>query len=214
MHKIEIKDLSFGYLEDEKLFRNLNFQAQSGDIIFISGKNGSGKSTLLKILCGIIPKMTSGYLKGKIFIDNIDISTLKLNETAIYTSLLFQDAEKQLIAADVESELAFAPENLCLSTDEIKKRIDDSLKLLNISHLKNQKTHSLSYGQKKLVALSSLITLSPYIFLLDEPLSGLSFEYKKTVIELIKYLSEKQKIIFVSSHSNEIKNVSNKAIIL
>jgi energy-coupling factor transporter ATP-binding protein EcfA2 len=114
----------------------------------------------------------------------------------------------------VESELAFAPENLCLSTDEIKKRIDDSLKLLNISHLKNQKTHSLSYGQKKLVALSSLITLSPYIFLLDEPLSGLSFEYKKTVIELIKYLSEKQKIIFVSSHSNEIKNVSNKAIIL
>ena len=214
MHKIEIKDLSFGYLEDEKLFRNLNFQAQSGDIIFISGKNGSGKSTLLKILCGIIPKMTSGYLKGKIFIDNIDISTLKLNETAIYSSLLFQDAEKQLIAADVESELAFAPENLCLSTDEIKKRIDDSLKLLNISHLKNQKTHSLSYGQKKLVALSSLITLSPYIFLLDEPLSGLSFEYKKTVIELIKYLSEKQKIIFVSSHSNEIKNVSNKAIIL
>ncbi len=214
MHKIEIKDLSFGYLEDEKLFRNLNFQAQSVDIIFISGKNGSGKSTLLKILCGIIPKMTSGYLKGKIFIDNIDISTLKLNETAIYTSLLFQDAEKQLIAADVESELAFAPENLCLSTDEIKKRIDDSLKLLNISHLKNQKTHSLSFGQKKLVALSSLITLSPYIFLLDEPLSGLSFEYKKTVIELIKYLSEKQKIIFVSSHSNEIKNVSNKAIIL
>jgi len=127
-------------------------------------------------------------------------------------SLLMQEPENQLLFPNVESELAFGPENLCIAPQEIRKRIDDTLELLDITHLRNLDTATLSFGQKKLVALASIITLSPDIFLLDEPSAGLSADYIKIVKNAITQLSNAGKLVFIADHSDEIFQIADRKI--
>ncbi len=209
---ISAKDISFAYTKTDFVLKNFYFEARRGEIILIKGKSGAGKSTLLKIFCGIIPKVIKGTFSGQVTIYNTDISKLTLSQTAPFVSLMFQDADKQLILPDVESELAFACENLCLPKKEISKRIETTLDLLQLNKLKYASTATLSFGQKKLVVFASIITLSPTVFLLDEPISGLSLKNAKIVIDAIKNLSKKGKTFILAGHSDILNLISDRII--
>lgn len=196
----EIRDLTFGYEEEHYLFSNINLKAKKGDIVILKGSSGSGKTTLLKIFSNVIPNLVHGYLKGQILLDGIDTTILSLPELSPNISLMMQEPENQLFFPNVEAELAFGPENLCISPAEIEQRITDTLQLLEITHLRYQETATLSFGQKKLVALASLITLSPQVFLLDEPAAGLSFKYITVLIKAIRKLADSGKIFIIANH--------------
>jgi len=212
MSFFEVKDLNFAYYQKKQLFNNFNFEAEKGEIVAISGGSGSGKTTLLKIFCNVIPLLIKGNFSGKIFIDKNDISSYSLPQMSPMISLLMQEPENQLLLPNVETELAFGPENLCVEPSEIRMRIDSTLKLLNIAHLRHLDTATLSFGQKKLVALASIITLSPDIFLLDEPSAGLSANYIKIVKNAVAELSKARKLIFIADHSDEMLQIADRKI--
>jgi energy-coupling factor transport system ATP-binding protein len=210
---LEIKNVSFRYHETSvNLINNFTFSADNKDIIAIQGDSGSGKTTLLNIICGVIPKIFNGDLSGNIIHNEVDISNLTLPEIAPRISLLMQHPDNQLFFPTVEQELAFGPENLKIPTNDIIKRIDEVLNRLNIKDLRIKGTSALSFGQKKLVSLASIITLSPDIFLLDEPFAGLSNEYIKVISTEIKTQAENGKIIFIAGHNININELANKTI--
>jgi len=194
------------------LINNFSFTAEKGDIIAVKGDSGTGKTTLLNIICSVIPKIFTGDLSGTVFHDDVDISKLSLPEIAPRISLLMQHPDNQLFFPTVEQELAFAPENLNIPAKNIIKRIDDILTKLNIENLRYQETNSLSFGQKKLVTFASIITLSPDVYLLDEPFAGLSKEYIKLTSNEIKIQAKNGKIIFLAGHTSDIAQFANKTI--
>ena len=210
---LKIENLSFRYNKYQNwILNDFSLHAKKGDIIAITGASGRGKTTILNILSGVIPKVFKGEFKGNILFNNLDISELSLPQTAPHISLLMQEPENQLFFPTVEQELAFAPENLKLSTCEIKKRIERTLSILDIEQLRFEDTSSLSFGQKKLVAFASILTLSPDVFLLDEPAAGLSNSYINRIAEIISYLSKNNKIIFIAEQYPGLLKSANKFI--
>lgn len=194
------------------MINNFSFLAVKGNIIAVCGDSGTGKTTLLNIICSVIPKIFPGDLSGTISHNNINISELSIPEVAPQISLLMQHPDNQLFFPTVEQELAFAPENLKIPAKDIIKRIDDVLVKLDIEDLRHKETASLSFGQKKLVTLASILTLSPDVYLLDEPFAGLSQKNIKLISDEIKTLADNGKIIFLAGHSNDIIQFANKTI--
>lgn len=210
---LNLNNISFRYnASSPLLINNFSFFAEKGDIIAVRGDSGTGKTTLLNIICSVIPKIFPGDLSGTISYNNIDISELSLPEVAPRISLLMQHPDNQLFFPTVEQELAFAPENLKIPAYDILKRIDDVLAKLGIEDLRHKETTTLSFGQKKLVTLASIITLSPDVYLLDEPFAGLSKEYIKLISDEIKTQAENGKIIFLAGHTNDIAQFATKTI--
>ena len=209
---LELRNLTFGYEEAHHLFRDINLQAQKGEIVILRGVSGSGKTTLLKIISNVIPKLVHGYLNGDIELDGSGTCELSLPELSPKIRLMMQEPENQLIYPNVEAELAFGPENLCIPAPEIDKRITDTLQLLEVSHLRFQETATLSFGQKKLVALASLITLSPQVFLLDEPAAGLSSQYIHVLKKTVLKLANTGKIFLIANHLPILDDLADKVI--
>ncbi|MFO7896973.1 MAG: ABC transporter ATP-binding protein [Candidatus Cloacimonadales bacterium] len=214
MPLLEIRNLGFNYPQQPKLFSQLNLQAEAGEIIAISGSSGSGKTTLLKLLCNIIPTVTAGEIAGSVKISEQNVQEFTLPQLAAQVSLLLQEPENQLILPLVEQELAFGPENLLIDPPEILRRITATLQLLQIENLRFASTAELSFGQKKLVAFASLITLSPDIFLLDEPAAGLSQNHLNILIEVVRKLAANGKLIIIADHLPQILEIADRTIAL
>ena len=212
---LEIKNLSFRYTEQSNwLFQDFNFTAEKGEIVVISGDSGSGKTTLLNIICGVIPKMIKGDFSGEINLDDTAMKDLNLPQTAPLISLLMQEPDKQLFFPTVEQELAFGPENLQIPAAEIQNRINETLIKLQIEPLRFKETHTLSFGQKKIVTFASLLTLSPRVFLLDEITVGLSAAYSEIIKNILQELKADGKTIFLTDHSGELMELADKLITL
>jgi len=209
---LDIRDLTFGFDEEKQLFSNLNFKLSEGDVVILQGPSGSGKTTLLRILSNVIPNLVHGYVKGIIRLNGLDTADHTLPQLSPGISLMMQEPENQLFFPNVEAELAFGPENLCIPSAEIEQRITETLQLLEITHLRYQETATLSFGQKKLVAFASLITLSPQVFLLDEPAAGLSFKYTVVLIKAIRKLADSGKIFLIANHLPVLNELTDKFI--
>ncbi len=213
MNAIEFSNVSFRYSEkDKRIFRNFSLEIPSRSITTVTGENGSGKTTLLYLICGIIPKSIHGLLEGAILLHGEDYSTQSLPQLAPVASILMQEIEWQLHFPSVEQEIVFGPENLCLPREEIGSRLQESLAMFNIAHLQHKDTYSLSYGQKKLVALSALFALRPSILVLDEPLNGLSGESAKLVINFIHLYRGLHGTVVLTSHDEELLSISDQVI--
>jgi len=210
---IDIQNIYFGYTKNSPaILSNFSFKAYPGEIVHIKGASGSGKTTLLYLLCGVIPKNINGDFSGKVSINEQNIESLSLPQISPLASLLMQEPEVQLFFPTVEQELAFGPENLLVEPDEIHRRINETLHLLDIKHMQNSETSTLSFGEKKLVALASLVTLDPQVFLLDEPLAGISPIQVANINNIIRILAEKGKIIFITEHMNELLDSPHRTI--
>ncbi|MBN2018028.1 MAG: ABC transporter ATP-binding protein [Candidatus Cloacimonetes bacterium] len=212
MSLLNIQQLFFKYHQtDDWLFQDLNLSAENGEVIVIHGLNGSGKSTLLSLLCGIIPKEIKGVKDGVISINDIDIDGLSLPELSPLVSMVFQEPEMQLSFPIVEQELAFGPENVMVKEHEICQRIQRISDLLHISHLLKSDIASLSYGQKKLITIAALYTLSPDIILLDEPEDGLSADSIGSIRDCIMQYKQ-EKLTIISSTTHTFDDISDRII--
>jgi len=210
---LSLRNISFRYSSQGNwLLQNFHLDCQQGEITLLKGESGSGKTTLLYLLCGIIPKMISGELHGKIMFEDNSIEERSLPQIAPDISIMMQMPDVQLFFPTVEMELAFAPENLQLPRTEIRSRIEKVSSQLEISHLLQQDTATLSFGQKKMVTLGALLTLSPQVFLLDEPTAGLSAQNSKLLKSVLQDLRNAGKTIIIAEHSPILDDLADKIV--
>jgi energy-coupling factor transport system ATP-binding protein len=199
-YAIQVNNLSYTYEEGEKILHDVSFSLPHGSLTAIIGLSGCGKSTLCQCLCGIIPQVLGGEMSGEVLLEGEDIRHIPLAHLAKKIGLVMQTPDLQLVTTTVEDELAFAPENLCLPPDQIGQIVDQVLEWLHFSHLRLVNPHELSGGQKRLLAIGSVLTLDPRIVILDEPLSHLDRQGKQLVKQAIVSLLQQGRTVVMVEH--------------
>lgn len=186
---IKTENLSCAYGEDEDKYlviKDLNLHIERGSFTAVLGHNGSGKSTLAKHFNGIL--LPSG---GKVYVDGLDTS----DENMIFkirslAGMVFQNPDNQMVAAMVEDEVAFAPENLGVDPAEIRRRVDRCLEIVNMTKFAKTAPSRLSGGQKQRVAIAAVLSMEPECIILDEPTAMLDPSGRQEVIRTIKMLNK------------------------
>ncbi len=205
---IKVENLSYAYPQDEEekktpknVLEGVDLHIEKGSFVAILGHNGSGKSTLAKHFNAIL--LPSG---GKVYIGGMDTA----DENLIYeirkdAGMVFQNPDNQIVAAIVEDEVAFAPENLGVEPAEIRKRVDEALKTVGMSKFANFAPSKLSGGQKQRVAIAAVLAMEPECIVLDEPTAMLDPMGRAEVISTIKKLNREKGItvVLITHYMNE-----------
>lgn len=215
MKSVIVKNLSFKYKNSrEKILDNVNLEIDSGKITTIIGKSGSGKSTLCNCICGLIPRVYDGDLSGDIFINGENLRDMGLQDIVTKVGIIFQNPSSQLFSPTIEDELAFGPENLCVDTEEIGRRIDRILQIINMEDYRYDNPNNLSGGQQQLIAIASVLMLDPQILICDEIMSWIDEDGRVIIKELLLKLKEEGKTIIMVDHEPDNIVIANQILYL
>jgi len=197
----DVCDVFFAYEGTHTALEHVNLKVPVGESLVILGANGSGKSSLLKLLDGLYFP-ASGTISA--FGKPLTEEALRNDEFNFAfrrrVGLVFQDSDVQLFSASVLDEVAFAPLQLGLARDEVNRRVDAALETLQIEKLRDRAPHRLSGGEKRRVALASILTLQPDVWLMDEPTAGLDPRSQSWLVEFILNQREQGKTIVIATH--------------
>ncbi len=216
---IKIEKLTFIYNEhtpfESRALDNINLEIKEGEFVGLIGHTGSGKSTLIQHLNGLL-KPTS----GKIEIGGVDITSKGTSLKVIRqkVGLVFQYPEHQLFEETVYKDIAFGPQNLGLSQEEVDKRVKEAMELvgLDFESVSERSPFELSGGQKRRVAIAGVLAMKPEVLVLDEPTAGLDPKGRDDILGQIQSLYEKNKmtIILVSHSMEDIARLVNRIIVM
>lgn len=185
----------------KQVFDELSLKIEKGSFTAILGHNGCGKSTLAKHFNAIL--LPCG---GKVFVDGLDTSDEKnLFGVRKKAGMVFQNPDNQIVAAIVEDEVAFAPENLGVEPGEIRRRVDECLKTVGMSKYAKSSSAGLSGGQKQRIAIASILAMQPEYIILDEPTAMLDPQGRNEVISTVKMLNKEKKmtVILITHYMDE-----------
>ena len=215
---IEIKNFSYKYpMEDKNVLENLNLKIETGEFWAIVGKNGSGKTTFCNALRRFVPDFYKGEVTGKIVIDGKNLKDFSPKELVTKIGFVFQNPFTQIsgVKDTVFEEIAYGLENLAVEKEKIIKRVNETLKLLEIEHLKDKNPQEMSGGQKQRVALASIIVMDPEILVIDEPTSQLDPKGTQDIFKIINIMAKKGKTIILVEHKLElIAEYAEKIVVL
>ncbi len=196
---IETESLRFAYAsEDEntqapEVLKGIDLKIEAGEFVAVLGHNGSGKSTFAKHLNGILLPSS-----GKVYVDGIDTADDdKLFELRQRAGMVFQNPDNQIVSSIVEEDVAFALENLGVPYEEMRERVDDALKAVNMYDYRMHSPSQLSGGQKQRVAIAGIIAMRPKVIILDEPTAMLDPKGRKEVMATIKRMNRDYGITIV-----------------
>lgn len=199
---IKIENLHYTYPgDDAESLKGVNLEIERGSFVAVLGHNGSGKSTLAKHLNAILLPT-----EGKVLIDGIDTADennlLKIRSTV---GMVFQNPDNQIVANVVEDDVAFAPENLGVEPAEIRERVDNALKAVDMYEFRLHAPHLLSGGQKQRVAIAGVIAMQPEVIVLDEPTAMLDPKGRREVIDTVTKLCREKgiTIVLITHHMSE-----------
>ena len=208
---INVENVSFSYDKRIDVIKDLSFCIEKGQFVSIIGHNGSGKSTLAKLFNGLlIPD------SGKITVSGFSSMNKKdLFEIRKRVGVVFQNPDNQLVASIVEDDIVFGPENLGISREEIKERIDFALKAVNMEKFRRASPERLSGGQKQRIAIAGVLALKPEILVLDESTAMLDPKGRKEVLAVAERLNKEQgtTVIAITHYMEETVN-SDRVIVL
>ncbi|MCX7614342.1 MAG: energy-coupling factor ABC transporter ATP-binding protein [Clostridiales bacterium] len=212
---IELKEVYYSY-HGINAIRNISLEIKNGEAVTLLGPNGSGKSTLLKIINGLVFPHRGVYR-----FQNEDIHQKRLQDDSFSKSFhqkigfIFQNSDSQLFCSNVFDEIAFGPRQMGMTEDEVDKRVNDCIDLLKIQEIMNRQPYHLSGGEKRKVAIASVLAMNPDVLTLDEPMNGLDPKTGKWLVEFLRCLSRAGKTIVVSTHNLDFaRKISNRAILL
>lgn len=204
---IKIEDLFYHYdSQEEPVLKNINVEIKEGDYIAIIGSNGCGKTTLMKHLNGLLSPVD-----GNVCVDEMNTrNPVALQEIRQKVGMVFQNPDHQIVGMSVEEDVSFGPGNLGLPPMLIRKRVDDSLTLVGMRKYSKRAPHTLSSGEKQLIAIAGVLAMNPIYIALDEPTSYLDPSGRKRVLEVIKRLNNQGiTIIHVTHDMDEIVEANN-----
>ncbi len=177
---IDVDNLSYGYEKGKEVLKNISFHAGETDSIGLVGANGVGKSTFLKILVGLNLDFT-----GSVRVEDIPVQRETLPQIREKIGYVFQDSDSQLFMSTAFQDIAFAPRNYGLPEDEVVRRVDKALELTGIPHLKDKQIFKMSGGEKKLVSIATILSMTPDIILMDEPSIALDPRNRRNLIGIL-----------------------------
>ena len=199
-----VEDLSFRYRDRQgTAIRNISFEVNSGEILLIAGASGCGKTTLIRCINGLIPRSYKGELGGRVLIHGEEVKDWPLARISQKIGTVLQDPERQILGTKVLNEVAFGLENLGMPRAEIYERVQASLDLLEIFHLRDRDTFTLSGGEKQKVALAGVVAMRPSILLLDEPLASLDPASAWDSLNTVRLLANQGMTVLMVEHRVE-----------
>jgi cobalt/nickel transport system ATP-binding protein len=201
---IQLNEVCYAY-EGQIALRNVTLSIEKGKTVVLQGDNGCGKSTLLKLLNGLIfPEQGSYFFDGH----KINEKNLKDNRFAKKfhqrMGFVFQNADVQLFCGSVEEEIDFGPRQMGLSEEEIERRREDVIRLLQIDHLRGRAPYHLSGGEKRKVAIACILSMNPQVLVLDEPLAGLDRKTQEWLTGFLLDLKAAGKTMVIATHNDEL----------
>ena len=208
---IKIENLHYTYPGDEfESLKGVSFEIERGSFVAILGHNGSGKSTLAKHLNAILlPSEGSVKINGIATCDEDNLLTIRST-----VGMVFQNPDNQIVANVVEDDVAFAPENLGVPSAEIRERVDNALKAVDMYEFRLHAPHLLSGGQKQRVAIAGIIAMQPEVIVLDEPTAMLDPKGRREVIDTVTKLCREKGItvVLITHHMSECINADRVAV--
>ncbi len=193
------------------ILKDISLEIEKGSFTAVLGHNGSGKSTFAKHINAILLPES-----GKMFVEGLDTA----NENLLFdirqkAGMVFQNPDNQIVATVVEEDVAFAPENLGVPPAEIRKRVDDALKAVNMYEYRNHAPTQLSGGQKQRVAIAGVIAMQPDCIILDEPTAMLDPQGRQEVMQTIRKLNQEQGItIVLITHYMEEAALADRIVVI
>lgn len=201
-----VEDVTFVYDANRPLLSGANFHLLPGERVGLVGPNGSGKTTLLHLMVGLL-KPQSGIIRafGKVRKQEKDFYEVRAR-----AGLVFQDSDDQLFCPTVLEDVAFGPLNLGKTPDEARRMAIDTLYSLGLEGFEDRITYQLSYGEKRMVALATVLAMRPNVLLLDEPTNGLDEDTKKHLTTLLCSLP--QSMVIISHEADFVEHLATRIV--
>jgi energy-coupling factor transport system ATP-binding protein len=206
---IEVKDIYFTYPNDVEALKGLSLTIQDGEFVAIMGQNGAGKTTLVKHFNGLLRPT-----KGEVVVDGSNTKDTSVARLARNVGFVFQNADNQLFCETVEEEVAFALRNFGFKERTLKKRVTWALNLLGLTEYRKTSPFMLSGGERKRVALASVLAWNPKVVVMDEPTIGQDYEQKEKLRQFIVQLNSQGKTVVVVTHDVEFVAECNPRVTL
>ncbi len=179
-HIVEVRDLEYSYPDGTCALNGVSFRITHGESVGLVGANGAGKSTLLQHLSGCL--FPAG---GTVRIGDFPLTRENVHDVRRHVGMIFQDPDDQLFMPTVFDDVAFGPLNLGMPKDEVEARVMDALNVVGAAHLMNRPPYKVSGGEKRAVAIATVLSMAPDILVLDEPSAGLDPRSRRSLIGLL-----------------------------
>jgi energy-coupling factor transport system ATP-binding protein len=203
---IEFKNFFYRYKgNNEYALNNVNLNIKENKFILLCGETGSGKTTLIKCMNGLIPQFYSGFYRGYVKVMGKDTTKVPVADLATEVGIVFQNPENQLVTMNIEHEIVFGLENLGVVREDIKKKLDNVVKITEIESILDKAPFELSGGEQQRVAIASILVLEPKVIILDEPTALLDPYMAEKIIELLKEIQTKKNLtVIISEHRMDL----------
>lgn len=209
---IKLDDICFAY-DSTPVLKHFSTEIADGEFVVIKGDNGCGKSTLLNIINALEFAEIGTYTFDGTVIDKKAMKNEQFAK-AFHQKIgyVFQNTDAQLFCSSVYDEIAFAPRQMQLDKAEVAKRVDDMLKLTGTEHLKERAPFHLSMGEKKKVAVASVLAMNPQVLILDEPMNFLDKKSREWLVEFLNQMHSVGKTIIIVSHTDDFDKMADRMI--
>lgn len=208
---LEILDLDFSYVTGNPILMNIHFRVNKGEMLAIVGKNGAGKSTLSNLICGFINPD-----RGRILLNDADIADKSIKERGEVIGLVMQNPNQMISKPMIYDEVALGLLVRGVPEEQIRERVNETLKICGLYPFRNWPVSALSFGQKKRVTIASILVMNPEVLILDEPTAGQDYRHYTEIMEFLKELNEKYgiTIIMITHDMHLMLEYTDRAVVI
>ena len=192
---LEVRDLCFGYNKGQHTLQNVSFSIGKGEMVSIVGRNGAGKSTLSKLICGFETQDS-----GEIYLNGKDLKDENIRRRAKHIGYVMQNPNQMISKTMIYDEVAMALQGSGLTEEQIREKVEDTLKICGLYPFRKWPVSALSFGQKKRVTIASVLVQDPELILLDEPTAGQDFRHYTDIMEFLQGLNTRGVTVVMITH--------------